>query len=221
MMWTVFFFIFLFCSFYYYLVFCIWKPTLIELVSKYKLLIKNYNSILEIYSISVFYWLFLVPCALFTNDRLHPVAWLVHCMFLKNIAFHAESFILDLFVLLNFSLVFEHLLFAFVFYWSENAKNFFTQIFGAELLFFCLGNMWKSAAKKLGSATAGLAYEIGVSVAAEQAGTKIANDSLAHFPGQSLDQYSNTRNQAADKFYNRFSIAGNFGTFMSKIKNIL
>ena len=164
------------------LFFCIWKPTLIELVSKYKLLIKNFSSILEIYSISVFYWLFLVPCALFTNDRLHPVAWLVH-LFLKNIAFHAESFILDLFVLLHFSLVFEHLLFAFVFYSSENAKFFFTQ---SGITFFLLREYVKISCKKLEELRS-YAVMVGVSVAAEQAGTKIANDSLAHFPNRLIN----------------------------------
>lgn len=37
-------------------------------------------------------------------------------------------------------LLFEYLLFAFVWYSPKTVRNFFINIFGTELIFFCLGN---------------------------------------------------------------------------------
>ena len=165
----------------------------------------------------IIFWCFLAPCALLTNDRLHPSLWLLIFLFIKNLAHLTWSFAIELIGILFISLLFEHLFFAFVCYSSKAINKFFTNIFGAELLFFCLGNMWRAPATKLGVATGAVVYDVGVSVLSEKAGTLAANESLTQFPNQSLQDYQRERNLAADKYYTRYSVCGNFGSFMSKI----
>jgi hypothetical protein len=203
--------------FFMLLVYYIWYPAFLHLVFSYNLLIQKSQNIIKVLWISLFFWFFLAPCALLTNDRLHPSLWLLIFLFIKNLAHYTESFAIELIGLLYVYLLFEHLFFAFVCYSSETVRNFFTNIFGAELLFFCLGNMWRAPATKLGVAAGAVGYDVVVSALSEKAGTLAANESLTQFPNQTLQDYTRERNQIADKYYNRYSVCGNFGTFISKI----
>jgi len=76
--------------------------------------------------------------------------------------------------------------------------------------------MWKAPAKKLAVAAGTVGYEVGVSVLSEKVGAAVADETLTQFPNQTLQEYTYTRNQAADKYYNRFSICGSFGAAMKK-----
>ena len=138
-------------------------------------------------------------------------------MFLKNAVYYTESISLFIVFLLCFSLLVEHLVFAVICHFSQAFKNFFNNIFGSDLIFYCLGNMWQAPAKKLAGVAAVGVYEAGVTVASEIAGSEVADKTLSNYPNQSLQEYNQTRNQAADKFYNRFSISGNFSTMMRKL----
>ena len=207
--------VFTYCIFLALLIFYIWKPTFNHLIFNYNLLMKKSHNNIKILWFSIFYWFFLAPCAMLTNDRLHPLVWFLNFMFIKNVAYHAESFALDLLVLLHITLLFEHLLFVFVWYSSKTVRNFFINIFGTRLIFFCLGNMWKGPAKKLAVFAGAGGYDVTISVLSEQAATTVADQSLTQFPDQTLQDYTHTRNQVADKYYNRYSVCGNFSTFMS------
>ena len=100
---------------------------------------------------------------------------------------------------------------------SQTIKNFFTSIFGTELIFFCLGNMWKSPMKKLAVSAGALGYDVGVTVISEKVGDAVAKERLEVYSDLTNDEYTKTRNQAADRYYSRYSIFSNSGTFMLKI----
>jgi hypothetical protein len=60
-------------------------------------------------------------------------------------------------------------------------------------------------------------YEVGVTIGSDIAGSTVAKEAKAVFPNMTLQEYQATQSNTADKIYNRFSLAGNFGTFMFKL----
>ena len=134
--------------------FFIWKPTLIELVSKYKLLIKKYSSILS-YSISVFTDSFSALCTFYWPPASCSLVSALHVF--KKYCIALGFFILDLFVLLNFSLVFEHLLFVIISTHLKMLKIFYTG-FWSGITFFCLG-ICENQRQKIRRCYAGLIWD--------------------------------------------------------------
>lgn len=77
--------------------------------------------------------------------------------------------------------------------------------------------MWKAPAKKIAGVALAGSYEVGVTIGSEIAGSTAAKEAKADFPNMTLQEYQATQSNTADKIYNRFSLAGNFGTFMFKL----
>lgn len=195
-----------------YLSCTVWYPTFLHLASQYtRLMSKPNRSFFTKVWISCFSWTFLFPCALLTNDRIHPTVWLLGFMYLKNVAYHTESLTFGVISLLYVLLLFEHLAFAFICHSFSSVNDFFNDIFGSDLIFYCLGNMWKAPAKKLGVAAGAVGYEVAITAISEQAGTAVANDIKVQFPNLTVQEYSQVRTDAANKFYTRWSVGGNFG----------
>lgn len=202
-----------------YVSYTVWFPTVCQCIVHYEVLmakLKKSSIFTKIWA-STFYFIFLVPCALFTNDRLHHFFWLFGFLVLKNAAYHTESFAVCIFTLFYVMLLFEHLLFAWIYHSSQFVKSYFTSLFGYELLFYCLGNMWKAPAKKIGTAAVMVCYEAGVDMYADTKGTEYAKSTLQDFPNQTLQEHIATKNQQTALIKNYWSIAGNFGTLMTKI----
>ena len=134
-------------------------------------------------------------------------------MFFKSAAYHTESVAVCIFFIFYVSLLFEHLIFALVWYSSKSVRDFFINVFGLDLIFYCLGNPWEAPARKVRLATFAFGYEVGVNIASEKFGNVAADQSMVKFPDQTLKDYMHTWNEASDKFYKRWSMSG----LMSKI----
>lgn len=193
----------------------VWYPAIVHLLNSYSGLILTTNGFFRRCWITVFFWSFLAPCALFTNNRLHPTVWVFLLLLLKNFAYNAQSLIADLMVIFFISLLFEHLLFAFLLHSVDAIKAFFIDIFGSELLFFCLGNMWKDPAKKVTLAGGLIAWDMFASHMAEEKGTIEADKNLSRFPGStSSEQWFAIKTEVADKWYSRYGVNGQIGTIV-------
>ena len=187
---------------FFSLTYIVWFPIFLQLVSEYtRLLSKPDNTFLKKVWISYFFWFFLSPCALLIDDRFYPFFWLLSFMFFKSAVYHSESVAVCIFFIFYVSLLFEHLILALVWYSSKFVRDFLINVFGLDLILYCLGNPWEAPAKKVTIAVATLS----------------SHDSKNEFPNQTLQEYIHTWNQASDKFYNKWFINSTLGSVMSKI----
>lgn len=77
--------------------------------------------------------------------------------------------------------------------------------------------MWKAPAKKAAGVVAAGVYEIGVTVGSEVAANQHAGTAKSEFPDMKLQEYQAIREARELQLYNRFSLAGNIGTIMSRL----
>jgi hypothetical protein len=133
----------------YFLPLLSWVSTIQRLVSEYNKLRVVWAKKPFLYKLvsSIFYWSFLGPCAVFTNDRTSVAHWLFLALFLKNIAILTESVFLTVVFFLFVSLLFEHLLFAFCYHKMPVFRRFFNNLYGSQLLLYCLGDYGENKKK--------------------------------------------------------------------------
>ena len=196
-----------------------WFSTAQTLVFEYNKLrvVWSEKSFLYKLATSIFYWSFLGPCAVFTNDRTSVAHWLFLALFLKNIAILIESIALTVVFFLFVSLLFEHLFFALCYHNVPVFNRFFNNLYGSELLHYCLGNMWKAPTKKIAGAAGLLVYEVGVSVGSDIMGNYQADNKKLAYPNMSLQEHNRVSEEVSAKYFNRFSLSGNFGHLLKKM----